>query len=62
MCSSDLTRAAVLADRNGDGGFKAAGAIASPGDGSTVVQRWQGDLGKITIGKFEGGPEGGAPK
>ncbi|MDO7841637.1 hypothetical protein [Sphingomonas immobilis] len=55
------TTAAVLAD-HGDGGFSQVGSIASPGDGSTVVQRWQGALGKITIGKFDGGPEGGAPK
>ena len=55
------TKFDVLADPDGTGGFKPAGDVALPGDGSVVTQDWPGTLGTINIGNFQGGPQGGAP-
>ena len=52
------TTSTVLADRQGNGGYTEAGKITAAGDGSTVIQSYPGTLGTITIGSFDGGPQG----
>ena len=52
----------VLADPDGDGGFKPAGDIADlPGNGTLVSRDWPGNLGMIKFGDFVGGPHGDHP-
>jgi hypothetical protein len=52
----------VLADPDGDGGFKPAGDIANlPGNGTPVSRDWPGNLGPINVGDFVGGPHGDHP-
>jgi hypothetical protein len=52
----------VLADPNGDGGFKPAGDIANlAGDGTPLTRDWPSALGTINVGDFIGGPHGDHP-
>lgn len=52
----------VLADPDGDGGFKPAGDVANlAGNGTAVVRDWPGNLGTINVGDFVGGPHGDHP-